>query len=77
MKEQLDTARTTAIDEAMTELTAVDAEQDGVDLRARRTRSSNESAQVETSLEHSQLHHPNPASVRDSPHCPCVRRFVQ
>ncbi|XYH96644.1 TolC family protein [Sorangium sp. So ce1128] len=37
MKEQLDAARTTAIDEAMTELTAVDAEQDSVDLRAQRS----------------------------------------
>lgn len=37
MKGQLAAARTTAVDEAMTELTAVDAEQDGVDLRAQRS----------------------------------------
>ncbi|WP_437588661.1 TolC family protein [Sorangium sp. So ce1000] len=37
MKGQLAASRTTAIDEAMTELTAVDAEQDGVDLRAQRS----------------------------------------
>ncbi|WP_437527473.1 TolC family protein [Sorangium sp. So ce726] len=37
MKGQLAAARTTAVDEAMTELTAVDAEQDGTDLRAQRS----------------------------------------
>ncbi|MGK4001385.1 TolC family protein [Sorangium sp. So ce1036] len=37
MKKQLAAARTTALDEAMTELAVVDAEQDTVDLRAQRS----------------------------------------